>query len=313
MSWRSVLLFTILSTTTLQAQVGVDTTSVSALRKWMEADTLGPRWVNSGVFSINFTQVSLYNWAAGGFSSLSGISMFNGQANWQSGRRAWDNTVVLAFGGQRQQNNISRKTEDRIELSTKYGYRLTEFWYVAALAQLRTQFTEGFDEEGQRISHFMAPGYVIGGLGLDYRPRDNFSIFISPGTARLVLVQDATLWDVSEEADFMVYGVERGRDRVLQFGGLFRLQYSLEFATNMTFTTRGDVFSNYLNKPGNLDVIWETLWNFKVNEWFAATLNTLLIYDHDVRIPRTDQEGNLISAPATQFKETLSVGFTFKL
>ena len=28
---------------------------------------------------------------------------------------------------------------------------------------------------------------------------------------------------------------------------------------------------------------WETLWTFKVNEWFAATLNTMLIYDQGIR------------------------------
>jgi hypothetical protein len=42
-------------------------------------------------------------------------------------------------------------------------------------------------------------------------------------------------------------------------------------AKNITFLTRGDLFSNYLRNPQNIDVTWETLWTFKVNEWFAAT------------------------------------------
>ena len=37
--------------------------------------------------------------------------------------------------------------------------------------------------------------------------------------------------------------------------------------------------SNYLRNPQNVDVNWETLWTFKVNDWFAATLSTNLIYD----------------------------------
>jgi hypothetical protein len=291
----------------------IDTALVGGLGQRFEEDTLGPRWLTSGVFTINLTQVQLVNWAAGGFSSISGISMFNGQANWQSGRRAWDNTLVLAFGGQRQQDGPSVKTEDRIELLSKYGYRLTQSGYLAALAQFRTQFTEGFDEEGRRISHFMAPGYLIGGIGYDYRPSDRFSVFVSPATARLIIVQDETLWEISDDPDHRVYGVVRGNTTELEFGAFLRLQFATDLAENITFTTRGDLFSNYLRTPGNIVVNWETLWGFKVNEWFAATINTLLIYDHDVQLPRTDPEGNVYTGPATQFKQTLGLGLTLKL
>lgn len=308
---RSTLIFALfLSVFTLHAQEGVDTTGLG--KNPAIGDTTGRGWLTSGVITINMTQVELVNWAAGGFSSVSGIAMFNGQANWRTDRKAWDNTLVLAFGGQRQEG-FSIKTEDRIELQTKYGYRLKNYWYLAALAQFRTQFTEGFDETGRRISHLLAPGYLIGGVGLDYRPSDRFSIFISPATARLVIVQDETLWNVSDEPDYRVYGVERGNTTDLGVGAFVRLQYSTELAKNITFTTRGDAFSNYLRDPQNIKVNWETLWSFKVNEWFAATLNTLLIYDHDVQIARIDEEGNESSGPATQFKETLGIGLTFKL
>jgi hypothetical protein len=291
----------------------VDTTDFGALTQQMEADTLGPRWLTSGVLTLNLTQVQLVNWAQGGYSSVSGISMFNGQANWQSGRKAWDNTMVLAFGGQSQEGGASVKTEDRIELLSKYGYRLNETLYLAALAQFRTQFTEGFDEERRRISHFMAPAYLLGGIGLDHRPSDRFSVFLSPAMARLIIVQDETLWDGFDDPDHRVYGVLRGNTTELEFGAFFRLQYTTELAENITFTTRGDLFSNYLRTPENIVVNWETLWTFSVNEWFAATLNTLLIYDHDVQLPRTDAEGNTYSGPATQFKQTLGVGLTLKL
>ena len=58
---------------------------------------------------------------------------------------------------------------------------------------------------------------------------------------------------------------------------------------------------------------WETLWTFKVNEWFAATLNTVLIYDHDTQLPKVDDAGIAYTGPATQFKQTLGIGLSFKL
>jgi hypothetical protein len=298
---------------TLTAQNDVDTTAFAGLAGAAGVDTLPPGWRVNGVFTLNLTQVSLTNWAAGGRSSIGGISMLNVQANWQRDRRAWDNTLVLAFGGQQADGGPAVKTEDRIELVSKYGYRLRHPWYLAGLAQFRTQFTEGFNEEGRRISHFMAPGYLLGGLGIDYRPGDHFSVFLSPAMARLVVVQDRSLWLDPDDPDERAYGVLQGNTTEFEFGAFLRMQFNTQLAENITFLTRGDLFSNYLRNPGNIKVNWETLLSFSVNEWFAATLNTLLIYDHDIQLPRTDAEGNVTTAPATQFKQTLGVGLTLQL
>lgn len=277
------------------------------------SDSLDGKWMRSGVFNLNLTQVSLSNWAAGGFNTVSGIAMFNGTANWKKGRRAWDNSLVLAFGGQRVESADPVKTEDRIELSSKYGYDLRRNWYLAGVFQFRTQFTEGFNAEGQRISNFLAPGYGLLGLGFDYKPNDDFSVFFSPATARLVIVNDESLWGGSTDPELRIYGVKNFNNTELELGGYLRFMYKTNLAENITFMTRGDFFSNYLRNPQNIDVTWETLWTFKVNEWFSATLNTVLIYDHDTNLPKRDPEGNLYLGPATQFKETLGIGLTWKL
>jgi hypothetical protein len=277
-------------------------------------DSLDGKWIRSGVFNINMTQVNLTNWAAGGFSSVSGIAMFNGTANWKLGRKAWDNSLVLAFGGQHVHNGSDpQKTDDRIELNSKYGYELNKAWYLASVFQFKTQFTEGFDANGTRISNLLAPGYALLGLGFDYKPNDKFTAFISPATARLVIVTDESLWGGSADPELRVYGVKNGSTTELEVGGYVRVQYQTELAKNITFLTRGDVFSNYLRNPGNMDVTWETLWTFKVNDWFAATLNTVLLYDHDTNLPKVDDQNIPYAGPATQFKQTLGIGLTFKL
>lgn len=299
------------------AQGDIDATArqkaEEALRTRTAADTL-EGWKTGGVFQLNMTQVYLSNWAAGGFSSVSGIAMFNGTANWKKGRRAWDNSLVLAFGGQDVHNGSGpQKTDDRIEINSKYGYELNKAWYLAGLAQFRTQFTEGFNADGVRISNLLAPAYALAGVGLDYKPNDKLSVYISPATARLVIVTDQTLWGGSTDPDLRVYGVLNGETTAFEAGGYVRFQYATPLAENISFMTRGDLFSNYLRDPGNIDVTWETLWTFKVNNWFAATFNTLLIYDHDTNLPKVNPEGLPYAGPATQFKQTLGLGLTFKL
>lgn len=275
-------------------------------------DTIPDGWTKSGVFNINLTQVNLTNWSAGGFNSLSGIAMFNGSANRKKGRTAWDNSLVLAFGGQQIDNGDPVKTDDRIELNSKYGYAIKPKWYLAGVFQFKTQFTEGFNADGNRISNFLAPGYALLGIGAEYRPNDNFSVFVSPATARLVIMNDKKLFN-GLGADDRVYGVLNGSTTEFELGGYIRAMYKTKFSENFTFMTRGDLFSNYLRNPQNMDVSWETLWTLQINKWFAATFNTLLLYDHDTNLPKTDKDGVQYTGPGTQFKQTLGIGLTFAL
>lgn len=286
-----------------------------------EADSAGKLWTRGGVLQLNMSQVSLTNWAAGGFSSVSGIAQFNGFANRKKGKHAWDNSVALAYGLLAQDGQDAVKTDDRIELNSKYGYELTKAWYLAALAQFKTQFTEGKDAAtGAKISDLMAPGYLILGLGMDYKPNDHFSAFISPATAKFTFVGDQGLADAGafgvDAATFDAQGVKLtdGANSLFEFGGYVKMMYTRDLATNINFLTRADFFSNYLRDPQNIDVNWETLFTFKVNSWFAATLSTMLIYDHDTQIMKPWQDTDLLYVgKGTQFKETIGLGVTIKL
>lgn len=295
--------------------------AATAMQVKAAADTTGKIWTRGGVFQLNMSQVSLTNWAAGGFSSVSGIAQFNGFANRKKGRHAWDNSVALAYGLLSQDGNDAVKTDDRLELNSKYGYELKKEWYLAALAQFKTQFAEGLDAAtGARISDLMSPGYLILGLGLDYKPNEHFSAFISPATAKFTFVTDQDLADAGAfgvdpaEYNADTVKIKNGKNSRFEFGGYVKLMYTKEIAKNITFLTRADFFSNYLKDPQNIDVNWETLFTFKVNDWFAATLSTLLIYDDDTQIMRpwgaTDQ---FYVGKGTQFKETIGLGITLKL
>jgi hypothetical protein len=291
------------------------------------ADTTGKIWTSEGRFGLNLTQVSLTNWAAGGFNTIGGIASFNGFANRHKNKTVWDNSIALAFGGQIQApqgfsyaDGAPVKTDDRIELNSTWGYELKKPWYFALLGQFRTQFTEGFDGTGERISNLFAPAYVLVGAGFDYRPSDNFSFFISPATMKLTIVTDKTLYNGSTDPELRVFGVKNGSTTELELGGYLRAQYKKELAKNITFMTRGDLFSNYLRNPQNIDVNWETAWTFKVNDWFSASLNTMLIYDHDIDVPRLkDETINGVTTkvpdpgPGVQFKEAIGIGLTYKL
>lgn len=295
--------------------------AAAAMQAKTAADTTGKVWTKGGTIQLNMSQVSLTNWSAGGFSSVSGIAQFNAFANRKKGRFAWDNSVAIAYGLLAQDGQDAVKTDDRLELNTKYGYELKKSWYLAMLAQFKTQFSEGKDAAtGTRISDFMAPGYLILGIGIDYMPNDHFSAFISPATVKFTFVNDQEL------ADAGAFGVDpatydeltglkltNGANSEFEFGGYVKLMYTHDLAKNINFLTRADFFSNYLKTPQNIDVNWETLFTFKVNSWFSATLSTLLIYDDDTQIMKPWEDTSLqYIGKGTQFKEAIGLGIMLK-
>jgi len=98
-----------------------------------------------------------------------------------------------------------------------------------------------------------------------------------------------------------------------EFGGYMRAIYSKNdfknvLLKNISFTTKIDLFSNYMNNPQNIDVSWETLIAMKVNKYISVNLNTHLIYDDDINI---QEEPDQTPGPRIQFKEIFGAGFSY--
>jgi len=72
---------------------------------------------------------------------------------------------------------------------------------------------------------------------------------------------------------------------------------------NVSFTTKIDLFSNYLKDPQNIDVNWENILALKVNKYISINVNTQLVYDADVKINNGKAK--------VQFKEILGVGISY--
>lgn len=263
-------------------------------------------WSKGGSLSANFSQVSLTNWVAGGKSSASGTFLANLFAKYQNDKVSWENTLDLGYGLLKEQDNKLIKSDDKIDFSSKYGYQATGKLFYSVLFSFRSQFTKGYkypDRENP-ISKFLAPGYFTLALGLDYKPNDHFSLFVSPLTGKLTVVNDVTL---SHQGAF---GVDPDRKSRWELGAFLKTTMKYEVVKNVTLESKFDLFSNYLDQPENIDVHWDVLVNMKVNKHLSANLITNLIYDNDIKIP-VDQDGDgtvEATGPRVQFKELFGVG-----
>lgn len=270
-------------------------------------------WKTGGVFSFNASQVSFTNWAAGGENSLSGSSFLNVFANYKKDRMTWDNTLDLGFGMMQQgfgEGSLYYKTDDKIDFSSKYGQYAFEHWYYTALVGFKSQFAEGYKKitDTVRISNTFAPAYLNLSIGMDYKPTDNFTLFISPVSGKITYVTDTMLSNAG------AFGVTPGETVRYEFGGYVKAQFKANLADNISYTTKLDLFSNYLEKPQNIDVNWENLVTFKINSWFAANIHLTMMYDDDTKVD-VDRNGDGIydgKGARLQVKQLFGIGITYK-
>lgn len=291
----------------LSAQV----TEGEATLRSQSADSLDG-WKKGGLISLNLSQVSLTNWNAGGQNSISANGLVSLYAHYSKGKTRWENTLDLGYGILRQgrKNNASWiKTDDKIDLVSKFGRKASEKWLYSALLNFNTQASPGYSypDDSTVISRFMAPGYLLFAAGMDYKPHPSFSAFIAPLTMKSTFVNDQRL------ADAGAFGVDSSKKARIEMGGYARFQYEREIAKNIRLNSRLSLFSNYFFHPERIDVNWETLIQFKVNRFITATISTHLIYDHDIAIAVFDDDGLQVGeGPRLQFKEVLGIGFAYR-
>ena len=273
------------------------------------AAALDTAWSIGGNFGLQFTQAAYSNWRAGGVNSIAGNALLSIFSNYDNGGNwTWMNSLVLGYG-MNYQDTVYNKTDDRIEFESRVDRRLTKIWSASALVNFRTQFTNGYAEPGQqgdsvRVSTFMAPAYLIAGVGFTYKPNKKFSAFLSPLTSKMTFVQDQRLSNKG------AFGVDTGETFRQEIGGYVNMNYKTPLVKNVDMQARLDLYSNYLN--GNykyIDVNGELMLFMKINRYLTANVALNVIYDHDILFD-TNNDGNP-DGPRTQLKEVLGVGFVY--
>jgi hypothetical protein len=273
------------------------------------ADTIPKVWKVGGFLRFTLTQGAQSNWSAGGDKSTIGLSsFFGGYAFYKKGKHAWDNTVDLAYGFLSTTSLGSRKSDDRIDILSKYGYDVGKNWYLSGLLNVRSQFAPGYayptNSPPVLTSDFLAPAYIVVAPGLNYKPNDNFSFFISPATFRWIIVKNDSL---SAKGAF---GVDTGKSVKFEFGAYSTISYTHKISATSVYTGRLDLFSNYLHSPQDVDINWTNVLAVKVTGIITMSLSFTMIYDNDVSTVKDD---GTIAGASPQLQELLGIGVSIKL
>ncbi len=284
-------------------------------------------WNQSGNINIGFAQSHLANWAAGGeVNALNINGLISGFKTRKSGRALWENTYYASYGLAYLQSTdfVPQKTDDRLDLASKYGYQMKENskWYWTGLGRLQTQFSKGFDyasdewknkgTDATPISQFFSPAWITLAIGTEYKPNKNFSWFFSPAAARLTFVNSFYTQDSSR------FGVEKGETMRFELGAYSSMTWNAKLTTNIDYRTRLDLYMDYLdpNGFGYVDMLWDNVFAMKVNKYIGMTLGATLMYDNDQPAKKVLQDNGIYDYENNwgwvQLKQIFNVGFAYK-
>lgn len=263
-----------------------------------------PKYWEKGLLTeLGFSQVSLTNWAAGGSGSIALNTYIKAYENYEKGDMYWDNSAQLTFGFIQSFEEGYKKSADNFVIDSKYGYKAVNNIYFSAILSFNTQLANGYDYSGDEpaiVSRIMAPGYLTFGLGLDYKGKNNlYSINFAPLTTSWVIVTDSLLRTK--------YGNAADQPIRFELGTQLKTTFDKTFAEKFTISTTLTLFSDYLNKPQNIQVNWDFQTTYQVTKSLKASLRTIMIYNDNILI--ADKDG--IEAPRVQLSESFGLNFSY--
>ncbi|MCM4157320.1 DUF3078 domain-containing protein [Gramella sp. AN32] len=300
-----------------------DTTSIK--KDTTVSDTMMIYWTEKNTLGVNLNEVAFVNWNSGGNNSISALFYANFERNFKRDYTIWKNSASFRFGINAQEGREIRKTEDEFRINSSFGFRRdsTSHWYYSGQFSFNTQFYKGFKypDTDVAISQFMAPGYSFLGVGGQYSdPVEDLTAYFSPLTMKSTYVLNQRL------ANEGMFGVEpavtdelgniikEGENMRTEIGVLVTSDFSKEVWENINLNNKVSLYSDYLNKFGNIDVDWQLNVNLKVNDFVKANVGTHIRYDDDVKFKEdTNGDGRLETlGPRLQLKQMLGVGVIYE-
>ncbi|MBJ2173938.1 DUF3078 domain-containing protein [Aureibaculum sp. A20] len=270
-------------------------------------------WQKKNSIGLDVNEAAFVNWSAGGNNSISGLFKVDLVRLYKKLHLLWNNELYVRYGLNSQEDRELRKSEDRFEYKSVFGYRrdTVSNWFYSMQFNFKTQFTNGYKypNTSDPISRMFAPAYIFLGAGGHYEiKQQKFSLYLSPITLKSTLVFDKSL------SDSGAFGVTPGQKSRNEFGFLVESTWNKQIAKNVMMSNKLSLYSDYLNKFGNVDADWELNFAFKINKFMNANIGAHVIYDDDVKYKEdTNNDGTLETLGArVQFKQMLGIGVMYR-
>jgi hypothetical protein len=306
-----------------QGQVTKDSIITVETEVVVKVPATPPKWEAKNSVGFDVSEIAFVNWNAGGISSVSGLfkTLFTRNYNYRNVK--WGNELIMRYGMNKQDGLEWRKTDDLFQFNSAFGYRKDTLsnWYHSARFTFTSQFTTGYayPNTDKPISKPFAPAYIFLGVGAEYANKEKkINLYISPLTMKNTLVLDQRLADQGAfGVDPAMYNpitgelLHRGKMHRTEVGFLFTSHYKRELFKNINIENRLNLYSDYLNNFGNIDVDWQFTAEFIVNQYVKANIGLHIIYDDDIKAKEEINGEQVTVGPKVQLKQQLGIGMVY--
>jgi hypothetical protein len=251
------------------------------------ADTTRNGWTKKGNISFLFNQANFNNWVAGGESSFSGTLGINYEFHYKNEKTTWDNRILANYGLLQTKNaDFEKKTDDRFEFNSIYGKKAFGEWYYSLILNFKTQFTTGYiygeDTNGVEIrtenTGFFSPAYLTFGPGFYWKKSDNLKVNLAPLTSKFTFVNSDYTSGIGY-IDGSYFGVDANKSMRYELGFYASGYYKFTLMKNVSAENFLSLYSNYLDKPLNIDIDYQLNIVMTINKTLSANFTFQTIYD----------------------------------
>lgn len=243
-------------------------------------------WKKSSQFGANFSNAQFSNFTAGGQNATGFNVFFNTKGDYVRDKITWSNDLQLQYGILDNGSGV-RKSIDRLFFDTKVGRKLSKVWSLVGGVNFQTQFTAGYNygetsAKDVKISNLFAPAFITEYIGLEWKPKTFFSIVFSPAALRQTIVSDKDVFQKNKDGILQpAYGVPVGDSFKNDFAIMqIVAAFDKDVAKNVNLKLRYQFFMD-TKKPGNTDNRLDAKLAAKINKYFSATFDIILLYDDD--------------------------------
>lgn len=265
-------------------------------------------WTISSAFGLDLSGLGIVNPKIGGGTGRFGLGGLGTiTANRKGDMSFWNNQLSLQIGAQKQgRTSLSQpagfqKNLDVLRLLSTYGYKIAgDKWFASADLLAQSQFLKTYKSNYLKpvtldgkpdvvVSKFLSPALVQFSPGVTYKPNAHLNFQYSPVAVRYIFVADDSLAlldihgnDVTRDANGVItsyknYFLGLGSELV----GRYENKY---FKDRMAVKSALRLFSNYLDGPQNVDVLFTNNFSIQIFKGLSLDLLGELFYDHDVKM-----------------------------
>lgn len=282
-----LLIICFLTINTIFAQKGADNDSITS------------GWVTTGKFTFLINQSAFSNWQPGGDNSFAGNAGINYDFNYDKDIWSWDNKLIASFGLTNNDDDGVRKSDDRMEFNSVLGKKMKrKNWNFSFFMNFKTQFIDGYDYEDDYTDKYpdrsnedfptsglIKPAYWSFGPGFLWKKSNNLNVNMAPITSKFTFLTseifeyNEDLVEYESSNDIEMYGVSPGESQLYELGLNIRAYYKFDVMENINIENILSFYSNYLNKPQNIDIDYTVNLVMKINNVFSTNLTFQAVYD----------------------------------